>query len=140
MKKSRLLLAVLLFPLLGSGSPREYDDRTQMANVEGTWRLVRVVRAGTVGQDPEWELVFRADGTYSWMGPAQIGGTYKVDAGRAPAQIDLCATNDPRRAHRGIFRFDGDVLLIALFEPEDVRPQSFSDKNLKVLTLKRVKK
>jgi hypothetical protein len=29
---------------------------------------------------------------------------------------------------------------MALFEPEDVRPQSFSDKNLKVLTLQRVKK
>jgi hypothetical protein len=54
--------------------------------------------------------------------------------------IDVDEAREPGKAHRGIFRFDGDVLVIALFEPEDVRPQSFSDKSLKVLTLKRVKK
>jgi hypothetical protein len=44
----RLLLAALLvLSLLGSDSPREYDDRTQDMGIEGDWLLLRVETDGT---------------------------------------------------------------------------------------------
>jgi hypothetical protein len=97
-----LLAALVIAPLLGSDSPTEYDGRTQMANLEGTWRLVKIKRGDQDGKDPPWELVFRAGGTYSWVGPGRVDGTYKVDAGRVPGHLDLFPGVEPGKAHRAI--------------------------------------
>jgi hypothetical protein len=40
MRRGMLLLpALLVLPLLGSDSPKEYDDKVAVAGIEGTWRL-----------------------------------------------------------------------------------------------------
>ena len=45
MHRLSLLFAVLsVVPLLGSDSAKEYDDRTEVAGIEGTWRGTRIDR------------------------------------------------------------------------------------------------
>jgi len=136
------LLAVLLIALLtGADSPKEWDDATTMTmNLEGTWQLVGLTRGGQAAPNAgNWELVFRGD-KYSWVmvGTPVVEGNYKLSVARTPAQLDLMP--NPNVTNRGICRVEGDKLTIALFEPENVRPRSFGDANLKVLTLQRVKK
>jgi uncharacterized protein (TIGR03067 family) len=140
MRKS--LLALLLIGLAsGADSPKEWDDTTTMAlNLEGSWRLVGLMRSGVEAPNPgNWDLDFHGD-KYSWVmgGTPVVTGTYKLSVARMPAQLDLMP--NATTTNRGICRVDGDVLTIALFEPENVRPRSFGDANLKVLTLRRVKK
>ena len=134
-------MVVVLGLLLGSDSPKDYDDRIAPASLVGTWNLLRLTRNGQDDKAVEWNLVFRAD-TYSWVGTVQVDGTYKINTGRTPAELDLSPMVAPRQSKtsRCIFRIDGDTLLIALFEPETERPRSFGDKDIQTLTLQRVKK
>ena len=49
MHRLSLLLAVLLvLPLFGSDSPKEYDDRAKIAGIEGVWRLTDSTQNGNV--------------------------------------------------------------------------------------------
>jgi uncharacterized protein (TIGR03067 family) len=142
MKRILLLASALLVaPLLGSDAERQLDNATTLAmNIEGKWHLVGLSRGGRQEMAPAYDMVFHAGGKYAWEsgGMPIVQGTYTAIADRLPGQLDLAPNNVVTA--RGIFRVEGDTLIIALHEPEGTRPQGFGDDALKVLTLKRVKK
>lgn len=145
----KLLLAVLLIGLAGgANSPPDWDDTTTTTarSPEGTWHLVRITRGGQDENAANWDMVFERD-KYSWRvggGGVAVEGNFKIELNRMPAQLDLIPGGKVpgnNNVYKAIFRIDGDVLLIGLFEPErEQRPRSFEDVNLKLLTFNRVKK
>jgi uncharacterized protein (TIGR03067 family) len=116
--------------------------------IEGTWILTAVVSGK--GKAPEDLLakimptaVFK-DGKYSFsvMGKIDEAGTYKIDAAKKPASIDLVIDEGK---HKGktqlcIYKIEGEMLTLAVnmpgsttrpknFEPgEDVEVQTFKQK------------
>jgi hypothetical protein len=87
-----LVVAVLLvLPLFGSDSPKEYDDKTENVGIEGKWRLI----------DGKNVVTFRS-GTYTvddgdgnpWR------GTYRTDKSHYPHHLDLFPSNGPYKGKR----------------------------------------
>jgi uncharacterized protein (TIGR03067 family) len=134
------LLCVL--PLLGSDSPKEYDDRTKLVELEGMWRIVSVENTG--GYYPtSGYMVFREgkfEGTGRGVAPK---GNYKVDNTKKPAWLDLTNPPDNGPAEMCIYRIDGDVLKIAWPLGSDERSERLDiagDRRQSVSTFKRVRK
>jgi hypothetical protein len=80
--KRCLLAALLVLPLLGSGSPKEYDDKTKRNGIIGIWKVVKTENCGTEmtssGAD---EVIFdEVHVTYKRESAVIIAGTYKVDS------------------------------------------------------------
>jgi uncharacterized protein (TIGR03067 family) len=71
-------------------------------------------------------------------------GTYKLDAAKKPAAIDLIigkGGKDEGKTQLGIYKLEGDVLTVAIAEANSkTRPSSFEGvKGVEVTTLKRAK-
>jgi uncharacterized protein (TIGR03067 family) len=129
-----LLSALLVLSLLGSGSPREYDDRvTQADDLDGTWQL----EGGTT------VMITCHRGTWSFEGSGLLWhGTYSIDPNRTPARLEWHYTDGPHNGNtfRFIYEIKGDVLRFG-YLPNDSRfPQGFDDKGIIVTTYKRAKK
>jgi uncharacterized protein (TIGR03067 family) len=141
MRSLRLLIAALLVvPLLGSGSPREYDDRTEMAGIEGTWQLLAVEHDGKKVNSITWVLTLR-DGEYTRTDSNGDHGTgkYRIDTNQKPPHFDLSAAKEGGYgALNGIFQCQGDTLKMAW--PRDAEyPKSFQDQGVYLGTYKRLK-
>jgi uncharacterized protein (TIGR03067 family) len=127
-----LLAALLALPSLGSDSPREYDDRTEMVGLEGTWRMegnptnVVTYRCGT------WTITTP---TLSWR------GTYRIDSSRRPRYMERFYANGiyQGKTFRYIYQLDGDVLKLATIPDNSPYPQTFNDPGLRTYTFKRVR-
>jgi uncharacterized protein (TIGR03067 family) len=147
---SRLLLPVAalftVLPSLGTDSPKEYDDATEMRSIEGTWRCVSVKLNGVDVQPLKGDeilLTFRA-GSYEeiYLGLRDRWGPCAVDAARWPARLDLTYSDGPHKGKvwQNIYRLDGDTLRIAYTGSPDGRPTSFDSKpGVWVHTYKRVR-
>jgi uncharacterized protein (TIGR03067 family) len=142
MKRS-LLAVLLVLPLLGSDSPKEYDDRTQTLGIDGTWRIVAAERDGKSERFTEAVITYRA-GKYLTEGGSRVisQGTYVVDTSRNPASLDM---TDPMigggKPLLLIYRVDEDTLWTTNGAGLNLpRPSGFHEKGLIILTFKRVKK
>jgi uncharacterized protein (TIGR03067 family) len=138
-----LLAALLVLPSLGSDSPKEYDGATESDGIEGTWQAVSVENSGGRYPTPaEWRMTFRA-GKFTWTGGGlHPQGSYKVDAGKQPAWVDMTYQPKGDPTWNNIYRIDGDTLKIAWTLGNGERPQSFDidgDRRRSVSTFKRVK-
>ena len=144
MRRTTLLFAILLVvPLLGSDSPKEYDDVTVNGGIEGTWR-----ETGFEANVRKIELNFEVvktyrSGTFTIVSPGPSAGSYRIDHSRNPPELDWIPTSG---VHKGktikwIYQIDGDTLKIACLanEYEKRPPNGFDDKGLYVYTYKRVK-
>jgi uncharacterized protein (TIGR03067 family) len=139
-----LLTGVLLSVMaLASDSPKDYDDATQIDGLEGTWQAVSVEGTGGFFRTPpEWRMIFR-DGKFTWTGRGIAPkGSYKVDANKKPAWLDITRADLPAAEDivKCIYRIDGDLLKIAW--PIDERAQIFDikgDRRQSVSTFKRVR-
>jgi uncharacterized protein (TIGR03067 family) len=140
-----LLSTILLLAVgLGSDSPKEYDDATQMVGLEGSWRLVMIEYQGRRTRQSGAGVTFRR-GTYTWTGSPNgpKNGNYIIDPKQKPAQLALTNTDGPMkgRTDKEIYRIDGDTLTMAMFLTKgEERPQSFDvKKDLVLWTFKRLK-
>ena len=146
MRRLPLLFAVLLvLPLFGSDSPKEYDDKTIVDPLVGTWRLIEIENDGMKAKFPA-EYVWTYGGeTYTLdygMGRT-IRGVYHTDPARKPSHLDYFPANGPNQGKTLLFiyQIEGETLRTAhVVKSTDVqRPQGFNDKGVGVLTYKRVK-
>jgi uncharacterized protein (TIGR03067 family) len=148
MRRAFLLLAgaLLSMVVLGSDSPKEYDDKTEAVGIEGTWRQTGTERNGSnrrvVGQQI---LAFRR-GTYTIQlsDADKIQETYRIDPTFKPPHLDQIVATGPAQGQtfKSIYQLDGDTLRIARFSGHKgrvERPQGFNDKGLSVMIFKRVK-
>jgi uncharacterized protein (TIGR03067 family) len=132
------LAAVLALMLLGSDSPKDYDDRTQVAGIEGAWRRVELKVNGLVQDDPgEPGLIFRGK-KFEWTGAgSNPRGTYTLDTSQRPAHLDMKAD---QFVNECIYRVDGDVLLLAFRRTGSGRPMNFEEQEVWVETFRRARK
>src|SRR5262245_41728296 len=137
MRRPTLLFAVLMvFPLLGSNSPRWADDAAvEMQNLEGSWRLVEYEVAGAVRQMPDGMIMTYYRREVAWWppsggGPNEIMGTYCAEPNTRPARLDRMDTGGFHKGKtwRSIYQIDGDTLRVAYKTSGAERPKGFDDK------------
>ena len=121
---SHLLLGLAL--AVAAPGPKD-PPKKDAPSVVGEWVAESAVERGRPLQPPPgttWR--FTSDGksvlTLGGRDPAE--GTYKADAGKAPAALDVSAgpTGKPLKA---IFRVEGDTLTVALIDGDTDRPTAF---------------
>jgi uncharacterized protein (TIGR03067 family) len=138
---SLLSTALLMLPLLGSDSPKEYDDKMESVGIEGTWRLIEIELSG-VKATPTQVVQTYCRRTYtSTINGTTSGGDYRIDSTCHPHHLDEIASTGPSKGEtfKYIYQFDGDTLKIAYLPFGNPRPQGFNDKHIAVWTYKRVK-
>jgi uncharacterized protein (TIGR03067 family) len=145
MRRLSLLLAVLfVLPLLGSDSPKEYDDSVRFdGGLEGEWKKVEVFYQGqNLGASGQPSLVIHKQ-RFTWSGstPATTG-TFTVDPGKRPARTDQTPLNGPGTGStwKMIYQVEGDKLLIAYTFTMTEYPKGFDDRDSFVTVMKRVRK
>jgi hypothetical protein len=137
MRRTTLLLpALLVLPLLGSDSPKDYDDRAQEDGIEGVWQLVRTEVGGVARDEQPGQFYTYRVGKFVWpAGPTT--GTYSVDSSFQPPRL---TENAPIGETRNIFQIRGVTLRVAQRKFGEGYPQGFDDrKNLIVGVFKRVR-
>ncbi len=129
-----LLVGVLLCVVaLGSDSPKEYDDKTAVIGIDGTWQLDGNQENLMICHSRVW-TIDNGNGD-PW------GGTCRTDPTRKPAHLDwLFASGTYKgKTFKFIYQIDGDTLRMATMRNDWERPQTFSDRDIVVWTYKRVK-
>jgi len=140
-----LLAGVLLCVLmLGSDSPKEYDDTT-IVSIDGTWQLIEGEYRGQKTKPRHQEVMTLHDGTYTYQSDNSIyRGTYRIDPVRKPPHLDWVRSNGdrPGKTLLFIYQIDGDTLRTGLMTSvnDRQRPQGFNGPDVFVQTYKRLKK
>jgi uncharacterized protein (TIGR03067 family) len=120
----RVLLLVGAMAGLAAGGERAADP------LVGKWETVSVIR----GDLPDDELrgavrEHTADGKYTITPAAgskspKVAGRYTVDATKTPPHIDMTPDTGKYKGQtlKGVYKLDGDALVIAFAEPGQPRP------------------
>jgi uncharacterized protein (TIGR03067 family) len=144
MRRTVLLLAGALLSVvaLGSDSPKEYDDKTEMNDpVEGTWQLTQYELNGERLKLPFQVVMICHDGAITHK--RSDGNTprwnLRIDPARSPRHLDMIPLGGARQSIKCIYQIDGDILRIGYRVGETDRPQGFNEVNVAVQTYKRVK-
>jgi uncharacterized protein (TIGR03067 family) len=144
MRRTILLLAGVLLSVvaLGSDSPKEYDDKTDVVGIEGTWRLIDGEFNGEKIKPSTQLLMTICKGNYTIaeLGGSTERGNYRIDTTRKPPHLDRSPSINSG-AEKFIYQIDGSTLKTAGIATADEvrRPQGFNDKGVVVLIYKRVK-
>jgi uncharacterized protein (TIGR03067 family) len=142
MRRLSLLLAVLFVLLLfGSDAPKEYDDKTTVDPLEGSWRLIEWENFGEKTKSED-QCVWTFQGrTYvSKSINKKVRGSYHIDLAHNPPHLDRTSLEESSKGQtrKCIYQIDGDTLRIAV-SPSWQRPQGFNDDGVYIFTYKRVK-
>ena len=144
--KRCLLLVLLVLPLLGSDSPKEYDDKTEILDVEGTWRRTEFQFNGEKRDLPYESVMILRGGSYTRndSNGTTLRGSYHIDPTCNPPHIDWFPSDEPFKGQtfRFIYQIDGDTLREAGIPGAQYtrRPQGFKDKDIEICTYKHVQK
>ena len=128
-----LLAALLVLPALGSDTPKEYDEKITLDELDGVWR------ATGFGQE---EMTCRGGDFAVEVGIDIIRGKYRSDNSCNPRHLDMIPSNSIAAGHtfNFIYQIDGDTLRIAGFRVRRTeRPRGFDDENAFIEIYKRVK-
>jgi uncharacterized protein (TIGR03067 family) len=147
MRGTACLLAVLLvLPLLGSDSPKEYDEKTEIAGIEGKWRVTNIEKNdGTTRLDAGSVWTYWSDTFAMTAGDGEtMGGKYRIDLTSNPRHLDWTFTTGGIRGTtiKCIYQIghEGDSLRVAYSTIHGTkRPQGFGEAGLCVFSFKRVK-
>jgi uncharacterized protein (TIGR03067 family) len=142
--KKLFLGAVLACAALGSDSPKDYDDRTTFASLEGTWVVQYVEINGQRQKEGDnVKLVFKGDVVTLHEKARPQVLKFRADPSRRPGHLDLQEGGVPGKDTTlpMIYVIEGDVLRIAFSSNfEGVRPTDFKtgpESNQRVIVLKR---
>ena len=143
MRRMVLLLAGVLLSTvaMGSDSPKEYDDKTTLNPLEGSWRLTEYSFRGQTGIHPD-ELVLTYRGGFCTNKDSEPR-RYCIAPSQTPAHLDWIELSGPSKGETSkfIFQIKGDTLKMACFSGSSkTRPQVFNDDEVVIYTFKRVKK
>jgi uncharacterized protein (TIGR03067 family) len=142
-----LLAGVLLcVAALGSDSPKEYDDKTEVRDeLEGTWERTDFTYFGRKLELPYQEVATFRHGilTRKFSPGETVPGSYRINPTRSPAHLDWTPSTVECKGQtlKWIYKVKADTLKIAnVATPNDEqRPKGFGDDNLSVSTYKRLK-
>jgi uncharacterized protein (TIGR03067 family) len=129
MHRSRVLVSafLLLLPVtLMIAAQRDANDRT---GLEGTWTAVSAEGFGADVPKEELqnlEVKFTGDRITAKYGRKTAEGRYSVRAGKEFKELDVTLTQGPddfvNKLFPGIFRLDGDRLMVVYRQPGEARP------------------
>jgi uncharacterized protein (TIGR03067 family) len=147
MRRLSLLFAVLVVVLLlGSDSPRDYDDKVKIVDeVDGTWKLIWIEYGGLIAGCRKDLVMNCSKGTYivNYGGVEEERGCYRIEPTRKPPQFDYTPSNGEHQSQtsRCIYEIQGDTLKIVEMPlwGDTRRPQGFKDKGVRILNYKRIK-
>jgi uncharacterized protein (TIGR03067 family) len=141
----RIKAAVLLAVVFGTaGVVAGGDAKGDLKKFEGTWSVVSAKKGGKDAPEEEKikdvRLTFSGDKLTIKHGDKTMEGTFKIDPGKKPRQIEVTMMD---KGVEGIYRFKkGGLLEICVNEPGGGRPTEFKspeDSKTMLLVLKRVK-
>ena len=130
-------------------APGVKDKPKKEPTVVGEWIAEKMIIAGMEiprKDDDPLRFKFAAEGkvTINDGNRKTEHGTYKLDAKKKPAEIDLLPAADSKDPIlHGIFKIEGETLTICLSEKKSPRPTKFAsaeDAGLVMVIFKRVKK
>jgi uncharacterized protein (TIGR03067 family) len=123
--RSGPLLAVITGGLLAglvTGSAAQ-----EAANIQGAWVVVSAERNAKPAEDVTGHRLTFSGDTFNIQREGRVlyRGTYSVETGRKPAQIDFLHTEGAIKGKtwKGIYRFEGADLRICDNAPEMARPR-----------------
>jgi uncharacterized protein (TIGR03067 family) len=137
--KAVVLLAVAF---ASAGVVAGGDAKADLKKLAGTWSIVSGQKGGKDAPEKEIKdvrIIFSGDKVTMKVGEKPLEGTFKIDPGKKPRQIDITLMD---KTGEGIYQFKGDTLEICVSAPGEPRPTEFkapeSTKNT-LLVLKREK-
>jgi uncharacterized protein (TIGR03067 family) len=120
--------------------------KKEAPSIVGEWSPSSALRGGKPDMPPPGtSITFTADGKVLLKeGKAEKAeeGTYKIDAKKDPAEIDIMPPKGEERPVTGIFKFDKESLILCISMSKD-RPSKFESPEgteIMLVTLQRVKK
>ncbi|MCI0377519.1 MAG: TIGR03067 domain-containing protein [Gemmataceae bacterium] len=140
------LFSSLSIALAGAQEAVEKEKK----NLQGLWTAVGHEEDGKKAIGPRARLLdgmsweFKGD-AFIWRAEMHIElqGTYKIDPGKKPKQIDLADPDRRKANYVGIYEVEGDTLRIRFHEDKEARPKTFTTekgtRNHFLLVLKRPK-
>jgi uncharacterized protein (TIGR03067 family) len=138
----KTLLGVLVIGLMTAADEKKPDDVKD--KLKGTWVMVSIEFGGMKVPDDVVKgqsITFEDDKATQRDKDKVEPMTYKIDASKKPAELDMTPTEGSGKGKTAqlIFQLDGDTLKIA-GKMKPGRPKGFDDKDLLIMTLKREKK
>jgi len=136
------LFAVLTLGLFVFADDKQSGDVA--VRLKGAWKAVSEELDGKKAPIVDFTITFDGKKFTIQKMRGKSAGTYKIDASKQPAELDLTITEgdvpDAGNVAKCIFELKGDTLRIGLIEPTpDQRPKSFDARQVAVLTLRRNK-
>jgi uncharacterized protein (TIGR03067 family) len=121
-------------------------DNTEIGKLVGAWTVSSVKRGGREFpriQGEQERIIFTEDGKVrSGTATSERKGTYRIDAGKTPNQIDLIWQDDQKpRVWKLLYEIEGDKMKWGFSAEWDkeIRPTSFQDDEMIIMRLKRKK-
>ncbi|MBM3997652.1 MAG: TIGR03067 domain-containing protein [Planctomycetes bacterium] len=141
MKQLLSLFAGLMVGLFVLADDKQSDD-VQM-RLKGAWKAVSLELDGKKAPH-DFTITFDGKKFTIQVEQRKGAGTYKIDASKKPAELDLTITEgdvpDSVKPAKCIFELTGDTLRIGLIDPTpDQRPKSFDQRQVGIMTLRRNK-
>jgi uncharacterized protein (TIGR03067 family) len=141
----RYLFGFVVFAAIAGAARSEATEDAAEKMLQGEWDLASVEVEGKRLPAPAGKggsIVFAKDGKLIWKDPGKPEkiGTYKIDAGKQPKQIDLIASKDGATM-RGIYELDSEKLQMAFSAdgPKGKRPRDFKGDKVLIVIWKRQK-
>ena len=124
--RSLVLAVVVAATVIGAGAGAAHESR--VGQLHGRWTLASAERDGKPADDLRGHtLTFARDAfvIHAASGSVLYRGTYRTDADRKPAHIDLRHTEGELRGKTwlGVYALDGDRLSIADNAPDLTKPR-----------------
>ncbi|MDB5355621.1 MAG: hypothetical protein JWN24_2074 [Phycisphaerales bacterium] len=148
--KSSLLLALMATLLIAADKPKDAaaEDRQKL---QGTWQVLEESHGDndTSDEGKHCQLIFDGDKfIIKKDGKVIIEGTFEINAGKSPREIDMKVLKDEEdqrtgQTALGIYKIDGDKLTWCSCEPgRGGRPAEFAAKgtNFLLIVMERAKK
>jgi hypothetical protein len=130
-----LLAALLVLPLLGSDSPKDYNDSTVLEDAFlGVWTRATLRIDGNERALPDgWTITIRT-GSFSESVGAN-SGLCRIEHG-SPNRLTVTSPKE----YQFLFRVEGETLILGYYNGGVGRPKGWDDPAIHVSTFKRVKK
>ena len=126
---------VVMAGLLSAVAGGQEKGATEMERLAGKWECVSGINDGKpLGEDTvkQLRLTLTKEGGYKTELGEQVlfDSSCKLDATKQPPQIDMIGTEGANKgkAAQGIYKLEGDRLMICYTMPGQDRPQQFESK------------
>jgi uncharacterized protein (TIGR03067 family) len=146
MKTHGWLIGLVIVALGAAPVPSEDAAKKDLAQMQGTWKVVQAVRHGeelAAEKREPLRLVVKDNQITMRGGDRDEEATFTLDAGKKPRQFDLIPKGDDAKKILGIYEINKDTMRMAWSMSGEERPSKFEttkESGVFLLVLERAKK